>query len=96
MWKWYKTQIESELSHERETAKNYAGHSCYELITAGVIWSQMVWDSPRKSQIDQDDLIWSEVVADGEQIVWDGPMVRDGFSLNGVWNEIVPGGQIWS
>ena len=37
-----KTQIESELSHERETAKNYAGHSCHELITAGVIWFQMV------------------------------------------------------
>ena len=44
-----------------------------------MIWSQIVSDSPRKSEIDQDGLIWSEVVADGEQIVRDGPMFRDGF-----------------
>ena len=69
MWKLYKTQIKSELSPERETAKSQAGPSCDEFITAGVIWSQMVQDNPRKSQIDQDDPIWSEVVADGEQVV---------------------------
>ena len=31
MWKWYKTQIESELSHERETAESHAW-DCIEKI----------------------------------------------------------------
>ena len=66
-----------------------------------MIWSQIVSDSPRKSEIDQDGLIWSEVVADGEQIVRDGPMFRDGFKWGLKWDgprcaDMVIDGQTWS